>query len=437
MSVIQLPNPKRVPPNRSETLAVIDLGSGKICCMIARLKPLSPDQERHGRTHLVEVVGFGAQRAQGIKRGVVTEMEDAERSVRAAVDHAERMARVTVDGVIVNLSGGRLKTDAFSADVRTRGQIGDGDIGRVLAVAHDHAISTDRAVLHSVPVSYTIDGETSVIDPRGMAGDSLTVDLSVISTQIPALRNIVLLMERCHLAVDGIVATPYASGLAVLVADELELGTVCIDIGAGTTSIGVFEGGRLVHCDQIAIGGHHVTMDLARGLSTSIDAAERIKTLYGSAISTQADYRDTVAVPPIEDHSGQAVPAQVPRAQVSDIIRPRVEEVLELTRDRLRQSGRWRRPGRRAVVTGGGSQLPGLTELAETLLDCPVRIGRPIGVAGLPEIARGPGFATPVGLLVYPQAAREVDLRPTRRPLKLTGTDGYFARVGHWLRESF
>ncbi|MEO1198936.1 MAG: cell division protein FtsA [Pseudomonadota bacterium] len=433
---VRLPNPKPVAPNKCETLAVIDLGSSKVCCLIARLKPFAPDQESPGRSHLVEVVGFGTQRAQGIKRGVVVEMEEAERAVRGAVDHAERMARVTVDGVIVNLSGGRLKTDALAADVRVHGHIDDMDIGRVLSAAHDHSASIDRAVLHSVPVSFAIDDDNLVTDPRGMAGSRLKVDLSVVSAQVPAVRNVVLLMERCHLAVDGIVATPYASGLAVLVADELELGTVCLDIGAGTTGIGIFDSGDFVHCDQIAIGGHHVTMDLARGLSTSIDAAERIKTLYGSAISTQTDYRDMVSVPPIEDASGQGIPNPVPRSHVSDIIRPRIEEILELARDRLRQSGRWRRHGRRAVVTGGTSQLPGLTELAETILDCPVRIGRPIGVAGLPEIARGPGFATPVGLLTYPQAAREVEFRPSR-PLKLTGTDGYFARVSHWLRENF
>ena len=437
MAQVRLPRPRPVQPNRAETLAVVDIGSAKVCCLIARLKPVDNPEDHHGRSHLVEIIGYGFQRARGVKRGQVVDLDQGEKAVRLAVDHAERMAGVTVSRVIVGLGGGRIKSDRLSAQIRIAGQVSDGDVARVLDTAQDHGVEIDRTPLHAVPVSYAIDGEAGIADPRGMVGDELCVDMNLVTAQVAAIRNLVLLLERCHLGVDGIIATAYASGLAVLVADELELGSVAIDIGAGTTSIGVFANGTFIHGDAVAIGGHHVTMDLARGLSTSIDAAERIKTLYGSAIPTSADLRDTVSVPPIDARGGEE-PTQVPRSFVTEIIKPRVEEILEVSRDRLRASGRFAETGRRAVLTGGASQLPGLGELAERILGCPIRFGRPIGVAGLPEAARGPGFAATVGLLAYPQAARENQLASTgRRRARQIGTEGYFARVGNWLRESF
>jgi cell division protein FtsA len=276
-----------------------------------------------------------------------------------------------------------------------------------------------------------------VIDPSGMIGDALGVDLHVVTAEAAAARNLMLAVEHCHLGVDAVIATPYAAGLSALVDDEAELGCAVVDMGGGTTSVGVFTGGHLVHCDAVAVGGHHVTMDIARGLSTRVSVAERLKTLYGSAIATASDERDMIAVHGVGEDEGEA-PSHVPRSQLVRIVKPRVEEVLELVRDRLRNAGFGAQAGRRVILTGGASQLVGMPETARRILQGQVRIGRPLGIRGLPEAAKGPAFSASVGMLVYPQVAHAEHFEPRGQgAFAGTGTDGYFSRVGRWIRESF
>jgi cell division protein FtsA len=232
------------------------------------------------------------------------------------------------------------------------------------------------------------------------------------------------------------VAAPYASGLSVLVDDEAELGAAVVDLGGGTTTIAVFNRGHLVHVDAIAVGGQHITTDIARGLSTRLTDAERLKTMFGSALPGFSDDRELLTVPAL-DADEHEMPNQMPRSALTRIIKPRIDEILELVRDRLNASGFAALFGRRLVLTGGGSQLNGVTEAARRILARNVRLGRPLGVAGMPEHARGPSFAAAVGLLIYPQVA---DLEQTEErhdeQFAMTGT-GYLARVGHWFRESF
>jgi cell division protein FtsA len=247
-----------------------------------------------------------------------------------------------------------------------------------------------------------------------------------------------LAVERCHLGIEAVVATPYGSGLSALVDDEAEMGCAVVDMGGGTTSVGVFAGGHLVHVDAIAVGGHHVTMDIARGLSTRVSAAERLKTLYGSAIPSSADERDMISVPQV-DEDERDVPNHLPKSHLVRIIKPRVEEILELVRDRLRRAGFAAQAGRRVVLTGGASQLVGMPETARRVLQGQVRVGRPLGIKGLPEAAKGPAFSAVVGMLVYPQVAHAEYFEPRSGGLfQATGTDGgYISRVGRWIRESF
>jgi cell division protein FtsA len=268
-----------------------------------------------------------------------------------------------------------------------------------------------------------------------MVGRRLGVDMLVVTADAPPLRNLELCINRCHLSIEAMVASPYASGLSTLVDDEAELGCAVVDFGGGTTTIGVFNRGTFVHADAIAVGGHHITTDIARGLSTRIEHAERLKTVFGSALASGSDERDMLSVPAIGDDE-RDVPNQVPRSSLTRIVRPRVEEILELVRDRLNASGFAGLVGRRLLLTGGASQLTGLGEAARRILARNVRHGRPLGIAGLPEVARGPAFATAVGLLIYPQVAG-IEERGDDMPLALTGTGGYIARVGQWIRESF
>ena len=207
-------------------------------------------------------------------------------------------------------------------------------------------------------------------------------------------------------------------------------------MGAGTTTMAAFLGGRLVHLEGFALGGHHVTMDIARGLNARIADAERIKTLYGSVLAGGSDERDMITVPPLsEDEREQA--QFVSRATLVSIVKPRVEEILEMVRDRLAASSLAADRRSHVILTGGASQLTGLPDLASRILGRPVRIGRPLGIAGAPEAAKGPAFAVAAGLLVYPQAAHLEHFEPRRKRQLMTGTGGYFSRVGQWLRESF
>lgn len=423
---------------RSGVITVLDVGSSKVCCVIARLKPREESQELPGRTHQVQVIGIGHQKSQGVKSGVVVDLDRAEQAIRLAVDAAERMAGLTVDSLIVNLAAGRLKSETFSATVNLGGhEAQESDIKRVLAAGAKQALRTEREVVHSLPVGYALDAERGVRDPRGMVGDTLGVDMHVLTGDAAPLRNLELCINRSHLSVERMVATPYASGLAALADDEADMGAACVDMGGGTTTIAVFSEGKFVHADAIPIGGSHVTMDMARGLSARLEDAERLKVMHGSALPTGADDRDIVTVPPMgNDHGDVAV--QIPRSVMTRIIRARIEETLELVRDRLNQSGYGAAVGRRVVLTGGASQLAGLPEAARRILGRNVRIGRPLGVAGLPEAAKGPAFATPVGLLIYPQMAGFENRQGSGGlRLRMTGTGGRFYRMSQWLRDSF
>jgi cell division protein FtsA len=232
------------------------------------------------------------------------------------------------------------------------------------------------------------------------------------------------------------VASPYVAGLAVLADDEADLGAAVINMGAGTTTIAVFAAGRLVHLEGFALGGQHVTMDIARGLNTGVADAERIKTLYGSVLIGGSDERDMITVPPIIEDEREAAQF-VSRATLVNIVKPRVEEILEMVRDRIAASSVAAEQRGNVILTGGASQLAGLPDLASRILGRPVRIGRPLGIAGAPDAVKGPAFATAAGLLVYPQAAHLEHFEARRKRQLMTGTGGYFARVGQWLRESF
>lgn len=432
------PRLKPLSARKSATLSVLDVGTSKVVCLIAELQPAEASERLRGRTHLARVIGIGHQRAMGLKGGAIVDLESAELCIRQAVHAAERMAKVEVQSVIVNLTGGRLGSQHFNASVELRGNsVSDADIKRVLAAAATHSIRPGRAVLHALPTGYALDSQPGVLDPRGLIGRALSVDMHVVATEAAAARNLMLAVERCHLEIEAVIATPYAAGLSALVDDETEMGAVLIDMGGGTTSMGVFANSHLMHADAIAVGGHHITMDVARGLSTRVAAAERLKTLYGSTMSSPSDERDMIAVPQVDDDE-RDMPNHLAKSHLVRIIKPRVEEILELVRDRLNNAGFSAQAGRRVVLTGGACQLTGLPEVARRILGGQVRTGRPLGIKGLPEAGKGPAFAAAVGLLVYPQVAHVEHFEPRMSAtFSATGTDGYFSRVGRWLKESF
>lgn len=431
-----LPRMKPLSAKRSHIVSVLDIGSTKVVAMIGKLTPCKESQILPGRTHTIEVIGIGHQRSRGIKSGVIADLDAVESVIRLAVDAAERMAGLTVDSLIVNVSAGRLQSDIYTASIDLGGQeVDESDLRKVLTAANLQSLRQhDRVVLHSLPTGYSLDGERGIRDPHGMFGDLLGVDMHVATSERSALKNLELAINRAHLSVEGMVATPYASGLAALVDDEVELGCAAIDMGGGTTTISVFAEGRLIHTDAIGLGGHHVTMDLARGLSTRIEDAERIKVVHGSSLATGGDDREIVTIPPIGEDD-RDLPIQVPRSLVTRIVRARIEETLELIRDRIQKSGFSPIVGKRVVLTGGASQLTGLPDTARRILARNVRIGRPMGVSGLPAAAKGPAFSTAVGLMIYPQVA-ELESHAQSNPTLGLGS-GRIARVGRWIKESF
>lgn len=433
-----LPRLKPLSSKRSHVVSVLDVGSTKVVCMIGRLTPRQETLVLPGRTHNIEIIGIGHQRSRGVKSGVIADLDAAESVVRLAVDAAERMAGLTVDSLIINISAGRLASDVYTATIDLGGQEVQGaDLRKVLISASQQSQRQDRAILHSLATGYSLDGERGIREPLGMFGDVLGVDMHVVTAERAMLKNLELCVNRAHLSVEGIVATPYASGLAALVDDEVELGCAAIDMGGGTTTISVFAEGKLVHTDAVGLGGHHVTTDLARGLSTRIEDAERLKVVHGSALSNGADDRELISIPPIgEDDRDQ--PTQVPRALVTRIVGARIEETMELIRDRIQASGFSPVVGKRVVLTGGASQLTGLPETARRILARNVRIGRPMGVSGLPVAAKGPAFSTAVGLMIYPQVA-DMETHASQGGLiaSLGNGNGRLSRMGQWLKESF
>ena len=430
------PKMKPISPRRSAIVAALDIGTSKVMCLIARLRPQTPSEVLRRRSHAIEVIGLGHCEARGMKGGAVINLAEAEAAVRNAVDLAEREAGVQLESAVVAVSSGRLTSELYAATVNVaRPVITEHDVARVLTAGSHHSVRPGSVVLHSLPIGYALDGVRGIGEPRGMLGHEFGVDMHAVTADTAAARNLMFAVERCHLTVETMVAAPYVAGLSVLADDEADLGAALIDMGAGTTTAAVFSGGRFIHADGFALGGHHVTMDLARGLNARVSDAERIKTFYGSVLAGGSDERDMITVPPVGEDDREP-PQFVSRASLVRIIKPRVEEILEMVRDRLAASPFAAEPRARVVLTGGASQLTGLPDLAARILNRPVRIGRPLGIAGLPDAAKGPAFAVAAGLLVYPQVAHLEHFEPRRTRHLMTGT-GYIAKVGRWLKESF
>jgi cell division protein FtsA len=431
------PKMKPVAPKRTALIAAVDVGTDKIACLIARLKPRPPQEVLRRRSHAIEVIGFSHTESRGMKAGTVVDLTEAEEAVRYAVDLAERSAKCQVESVILSMSAGRIASELLTAEIALQGaNVTDKDISRVLAAGSRQSAREGRVVLHSLPIGYTLDDARGVRDPRGMLASRFGVDMHVVTADMAPTRNLMLAVERCHLLIEALVAGSYVASLATLADDEADLGAAVIDMGAGTTSLAVFADGRFIHADGFALGGRHVTLDIARGLNTNVHDSERIKTLYGSVLAGGADERDMIKVTALSGDEREPS-RSVSRAMLTRIIKPRVEEILEIVRDRLAASPFAAEPRGRVILTGGACQLTGLPELAIQILGRPVRVGRPLGISGLPEAAKGPAFAAAAGLLVYPQAAHHEHYEPRHMRQLTTGTGGYIARVGRWLRESF
>lgn len=407
-------------------VGVIDVGSSKICCVIA--KP-----EANGS---LKVVGYGHQASFGLRAGAVANMDAAESAIGAAVQSAEAMAGETLRSVTVNLSGGQPSSATIAVQVPTGGlAIGDPALQKVAQHCKAALSELDGTPLHIIPTGYSLDGSRGIKDPRGMIGSQLDVQLHAVTVNQASLRNLVTCIERTHLEVDRVVVSPLAAGRACLSPDEADLGATLIDMGGGTTTIGVYSENDLVFTDAIPMGGIHVTNDIARGLTTPTAYAERMKTLYGHAMTTTTDKHEQIDVPQVGEDE-QAVVISVQRSILTGIIQPRLEEIFEMVRSRLEHSGFDKVGGRRVVLTGGAAQMPGTRELAQSILDKQVRIGRPPQLAshlpGLTDSLTSPEFSVVMGLLFYAT-------QPNTEYRVINSSDSsrsLFGRLGEWFREN-
>ncbi|MGQ0663352.1 MAG: cell division protein FtsA [Pseudomonadota bacterium] len=408
--------------SRSGPIAALDVGSTKVACFVARAE-----------AGALRVVGIGHQVSKGVRCGTIVDMDQAEASILNAVSAAEQMAGETLGAVIVSLAGGDLRSRTVNLEVAIAGhEVGDADMRRVLGQGVGVEEKPERRLLHAIPIGFTIDGSRGIRDPRGMCGERLGVNMHLVSANAGPTRNLATVVGRCHLKIEEFVVSPYAAGLACLVEDEMDLGVSVIDMGGGTTSLGVFYDGRLVHTECVLLGGAHVTHDIARGLSTKLAHAERMKTLYGSALPSPADEREVIDVPLVGEED-QTQPNHVPKSILVSIIQPRLEETFELVRSRLEASGFDKIAGRRVVLTGGASQLQGVRELAALVLDKQVRMGRPLRIQGLAEQTGGPAFAACAGLLAYVTQKNAEAPQPAGGP---QAEGGLFGRFGLWLRQN-
>ncbi len=441
MTVVQFQGKGGVKPpvvQKGGLVAALDIGSTKICCLIAEAVPSKHrTSESEDKTSL-KLLGVGHQLSRGIRTGAIVDVDEAERAIRLAVDAAERMAQRTITEVYVNVSGGRPQSRLHTGTEKVlTGQVLPGDLEHVLNSALVQVDPGRRSILHLSPLQYHLDDARGIKDPTGMFGEQLSLDLGVVTVETPHLRNLTLAIERAHLAVAGFVIAPYAAARSVLAEDEKTLGVTLVDMGGATTSIAVFHENHLVFADVIPLGGQHITNDIARGLSTTIAHAERMKTLWGSALASQVDEREMIAVPLLGERGVDTV-QQVPKSMLTGIIRPRLEETFEMLRDKLEASGAAHLAGRRLVITGGASQLNGVREVAGQWLDRQVRLGVPNLLQGMPDSAKSPGFGVCAGLLNYALKPDTQYQLPKAKAQEIArGQENYVRRMGKWIADSF
>lgn len=419
--------------------AALDVGSAKVACFIARTdETIAGPRPR--------MVGVGHQSSRGVRGGAIVDMDSASEAIRSAVEQAERMAGTAVTAVSVNLSAGQPNSTRIAAEIDLHSrEVTAKDLRKLLNGALSEFQVDDRVILHAIPLSWSVDDHRGIRDPRGMFGRILGVEVHVITAAVGPLRNLMNCVERCHLNLKGVVATPYASGLSALGDDEVKLGATLIDMGAGASCAAVFADGALLHIDSVPLGGTHVTSDIARGLSTPIAAAERLKVLYGCALDSPEDDQQMIEVPPVVGEEGVGY-GTAPRSLLNSIIRPRLEETFELIRDRLDVAGVLAASGRSMVLTGGAAQLPGAIEVAARIFGKQVRVAGPSGIAGLGDAVAGPAFSSVAGIVrretrgaaeAISGPPQMMDTPVRERHSRSPGEAKGAAAMWRWLAESF
>ncbi|MDR0967184.1 MAG: cell division protein FtsA [Myxococcales bacterium] len=370
----------------SELIVGLDIGTSKISCIIGEVTEAG-----------IDVIGIGNYPSNGLRKGVVVNIEKTKNSIRRAVEEAELMAGCEVKTVYTGIAGGHIKGINSQGVVAVKGEVTEGDIQRVTDAAKAFRIPDDREIIHVLPQEYMVDEQGGIKDPLGMAGSRLEAKVHIVTGAVSSAQNIVKCVNETGLSVRDIVLQPLASAEACLGEDERELGVCLVDIGCGTADVAIFSGGSIVHTAVVALGGYNLTNDIAIGLRTPMDAAEKIKRKYGCALSSMVDKSEQLEVPSM----GGRDPRLLTRQMLCQILEPRVEELFQLVHREIQMCGYEELLASGVVITGGSAQLQGMAELAEEVMHLPVRLGQPRGVGGLVDVVKSPIYATGVGLVLY------------------------------------
>ena len=368
----------------------LDIGTTKIAAIISEI-------DESGQP---KIIGIGTSPSEGLKRGVVINLEKTVESVASAVEDAETMAGVKVNSVYAGIAGDHIRSinsRGVIAVSRSDHEITSADVDKVIEAAKTVALPIDREIIHVLPQEFTVDDQSGIKDPVGMVGVRLETEVHIVTGAVTSAQNIYRSVKKAGLEVWDLVLQPLASSYALLSGDEEELGVALIDLGGGTTDFAIFYDGSIRHTGVVGLGGKNVTNDIAIGLRTPVDQAEEIKKLYGCAISSLVDPNEMIEVPGV----GGREPKQISRSVLAAIIEPRAEEILSLTLHEMKKSNFFDLLNAGMVLTGGGSLMQGMVELAEKIFDVPVRTGKPTGISGLEEAASSPIHSTGVGLILY------------------------------------
>ncbi len=365
----------------------LDIGTTKICAIVGEVK-----QEG------LEIIGIGTHPSKGLRKGVVVNIDSTVQSIRKAIEEAELMAGCEINAAYVGIAGGHIK--GFNSHgviaVKDR-EITKADIARVIEAAQAITIPTDREVIHVIPQEYILDQQDCIQEPLGMTGTRLEAKVHIVTAAVASAQNIVKSVNRAGLAVADIVLQQIASSEAVLGQDEKDLGVALIDIGGGTTDIAMYHNGAIKHTAVISLGGNQITGDIAVGIRTPAEEAEKIKKKFGCAMTSMIDKNETIEVPSV----GGRKPRVVSRQILGEIIEPRVEELFQLANQEITKSGYDNVIASGIVLTGGTAIMDGMVELAEQIFNLPVRRGMPTGIGGLVDVVRSPMYSTGVGLVLY------------------------------------
>jgi len=387
-------------------IAVLDVGTSKIACLVLRFDGTDrfTDADEMGSKagqSGFRVIGAATTRSRGVRFGEVDAMQETERAIRTVIQAAQKMADLRVDHVIACFSGARPRSYGLAGSIDLQENVvTENDVSHVLAMCDVPDYGNDREVLHAQPVNFALDHRSGLIDPRGQIGNRLATDMHMLTVDATVVANLLHCIKRCDLEIAGLASSAYVAGISALVEDEQELGAACIDMGGGATGLSIFMKKHMIYSDSVRLGGDHVTADISQGLQVPMATAERIKTFYGGVVATGMDDRDMIEVGG-DTGDWEHDRRTVSRAELIGIMRPRVEEILEEVRARLDAAGFEHLPSQQIVLTGGGSQIPGLDGLATKILGQQVRLGRPMRVQGLPQAATGPAFAASVGLCLF------------------------------------